>query len=90
MCTTQSSLTPVQTLWQANRTLQMSAVGKVLKEKRWNFLCLSIMWFSFGLVTSKRQIGDDVREIAEEAGRAQFNLATATYATVAYSAVWFI
>ena len=27
---------------------------------------------------------------SEEAGRAQFNLATATYATVAYSAVWFI
>ena len=26
----------------------------------------------------------------EEAGRAQFNLATATYATVAYSAVWFV
>ena len=27
---------------------------------------------------------------AEEASRAQFNMATATYATVAYSAVWFI
>ena len=26
-------------------------------------LCLSIMWFSFGLVTFRRQIGDDVREI---------------------------
>ena len=27
---------------------------------------------------------------SEEAGKAQFNLATATYATVAYSAMWFI
>ena len=28
--------------------------------------------------------------MSEEASKAQFNLATATYATVAYSAVWFI
>ena len=64
MCIMQSLLTPVQTLWQAKCTLKMSAMGKVvLKEKSWNFLCLSIMWFSFGLVTFKRQIGDDLREI---------------------------
>ena len=63
MCTTQSSLTPVQTLWQAKRTLTMSAMGKVLKENSRNFVCLSIMWFSFGLVTFKRQISDDVKEI---------------------------
>ena len=31
--TTQSSLTPVQTLWQAKHTLKMSAMGKELKEK---------------------------------------------------------
>ena len=36
---------------------------KVLNEKSWNFLCFSIMWFSFVLVTFKWQIGDDVREI---------------------------
>ena len=73
MCTTQSSLIPVQTLWQANCTLQMSAVGKVLKEKRWNFLYLSIMWFSFGLVTFKRQIGDNVREIVIKRPRLNFD-----------------
>ena len=31
-----------------------------------------------------------VWKLTEEAGRAQFNMATATYTTVAYSAVWFI
>ena len=59
----QSSLTPLQTLWQANCTLKMSALGKVLKEKSWNFLCLSIMSFSFGLVTFKWEISDNLREI---------------------------
>ena len=73
MCTTQSSLTPVQTLWQAKHTLKMSAMGKVLKEKSWNFLCLSIMWFYFGLVTFKRQIGDDVREIFIKRPRLNFD-----------------
>ena len=63
MYTTQSSLTPVQTLWHAKCTLKMSAMGKVLKEKGWNFLCLSIRRFSFGLVIFKRQIGDDLQEI---------------------------
>ena len=72
MCTTQSSLTPVQTLWQAKRTLSMNAMGKVLTEKSWNFLCLSIMWFSFGLVTFKRQIGDDVGEIVIKRPRLNF------------------
>ena len=32
----------------------------------------------------------DVCPHVEVAGRAQFNMATATYATVAYNAVWFI
>ena len=73
MCTTQSSLTPVQTLWQAKRTLTMNAMGKVLTEKSWNFLCLSIMWFSFGLVTFKRQIGDDVGEIVIKRPRLNFD-----------------
>ena len=31
-----------------------------------------------------------LRVQSEKAGRAQFNLATATYAAIAYSAVWFI
>ena len=73
MCTTQSSLTPVQTLWQAKRTLTMTAMGKVLEEKSWNFLCLSIMWFSLRLVTFKRQIGDNVREMVTKLPRLNFD-----------------
>ena len=72
-CTTQSSLTHVQTLWQAKRTLSMTAMGKAPKEKSWNFLCLSIMWFSFGLVTFKQQIRDDVREIVIKRPRLNFD-----------------
>ena len=73
MCTTQSSLTPVQTLWHVKRTLKMSAMGKVLTENSWNFLCLSIMWFSFRLVTFKQQISDDVKEIIIKRPRLNFD-----------------
>ena len=40
MCTTQSSLTPVQTLWQAKRTLTNKRFGQSIKGKELKFLVL--------------------------------------------------
>ena len=66
---TYSSLTPVQTLWQAKWTLKMNTGGKVSMEKSWNFSCLSILWFSFGLVMFLQQIGFNRWEIIEKCPR---------------------